>query len=190
MSSRAAPPSNQPMGQTTAAYGAKLREQIKAGTMTNAQAQAAHNANVKQDMAKRTAAGLANRDAQPMGKVTAAYGANLRDNIKAGTMTNAQAQAAHNAFAKQELARRTAPTPLAAVAAPSYEGPRTIPTNPFLTASSGPASGPPTTPAAAKPMKKGGKVSKPVKKMAKGGSTASSRGDGCAVRGKTKGTMR
>jgi hypothetical protein len=39
-------------------------------------------------------------------------------------------------------------------------------------------------------MKKGGKVSKPVKKMAKGGSTASSRGDGCAVRGKTKGTMR
>jgi hypothetical protein len=32
-------------------------------------------------------------------------------------------------------------------------------------------------------MKKGGKV----KKMAKGGSTASKRGDGCATKGKTKG---
>ena len=58
MSSRPAPPSNQPMGKATAAYGAKLRDQIKAGTMTNAQAQAAHNANVKQEMAKRTAADL------------------------------------------------------------------------------------------------------------------------------------
>jgi hypothetical protein len=39
-------------------------------------------------------------------------------------------------------------------------------------------------------MKKGGKVAKPpVKKMAKGGSV-SSRADGCAVRGKTKGKMR
>ena len=33
------------------------------------------------------------------------------------------------------------------------------------------------------PFKKGGKV----KKMAKGGSTASKRGDGCATKGKTKG---
>ena len=44
----------------------------------------------------------------PMGQTTAAYGAKLRDQIKAGTMTNAQAQAAQNAFAKQEMARRTA----------------------------------------------------------------------------------
>jgi hypothetical protein len=36
-----------------------------------------------------------------------------------------------------------------------------------------------------KVMKKGGTV----KKMAKGGSTASKRADGCAVRGKTKGRM-
>ena len=36
---------------------------------------------------------------------------------------------------------------------------------------------------AAIPFKKGGKV----KKMAKGGSTASKRADGCAVKGKTKG---
>jgi hypothetical protein len=33
------------------------------------------------------------------------------------------------------------------------------------------------------PLKKGGKV----KKMAKGGSTASKRADGCATQGKTKG---
>jgi hypothetical protein len=39
------------------------------------------------------------------------------------------------------------------------------------------------TPEAAEGMKKGGKV----KKMAKGGSTASKRADGCAQRGKTKG---
>ena len=36
-------------------------------------------------------------------------------------------------------------------------------------------------------MRKGGKVKKPVKKMAKGGSTASKRADGCATKGKTKG---
>ena len=37
-------------------------------------------------------------------------------------------------------------------------------------------------------MRKGGKVkAKPVKKMAKGGSTASKRADGCATKGKTKG---
>ena len=39
-------------------------------------------------------------------------------------------------------------------------------------------------------MAKGGKAkakAKPVKKMAKGGSTASKRGDGCATKGKTKG---
>ena len=57
-----------------------------------------------------------------------------------------------------------------------------------LTAPTGPAPvGPPTTPAAAARMKKGGKVAKPpVKKYAKGGVT---RADGCAVRGKTKGKM-
>jgi hypothetical protein len=38
-------------------------------------------------------------------------------------------------------------------------------------------------PAGAPMMRKGGKV----KKMAKGGSTASKRADGCAVKGKTKG---
>ena len=38
---------------------------------------------------------------------------------------------------------------------------------------------------AAIPFKKGGKV----KKMAKGGSTASKRADGCATKGKTKGRM-
>ena len=38
---------------------------------------------------------------------------------------------------------------------------------------------------AAPAMKKGGKV----KKMAKGGSTASKRADGCATKGKTKGKM-
>ncbi len=38
-------------------------------------------------------------------------------------------------------------------------------------------------PAGAPMMRKGGKV----KKMAKGGSTASKRGDGCATQGKTKG---
>ena len=100
--------SEQPYGQVTAAYGAKLRDQIKAGTMTNAQAQAAQNAFAKQEMARRTAADAKATAAKPMGQVTAAYGANLRDNIKAGTMTNAQAQAAHNAFVKQEMARRTA----------------------------------------------------------------------------------
>ena len=37
-------------------------------------------------------------------------------------------------------------------------------------------------------MAKGGKAkAKPVKKMAKGGSTASKRADGCATKGKTKG---
>lgn len=36
-------------------------------------------------------------------------------------------------------------------------------------------------------MRKGGKVKKPVKKMAKGGSTASKRADGCCSKGKTKG---
>ena len=58
-----------------------------------------------------------------------------------------------------------------------------------LTAPTGPAPvGPPTTPAAAARMKKGGKVAKPpVKKYAKGGSTASKRADGCATKGKTKG---
>jgi hypothetical protein len=39
-------------------------------------------------------------------------------------------------------------------------------------------------------FKKGGEVKKkPVKKMAKGGSTASSRGDGCATKGKTRGRI-
>jgi hypothetical protein len=57
------PVTNQPMGQTTAAYGAKLREQIKAGTMTNAQAQAAHNAFVKQQMSPRALAAAENASA-------------------------------------------------------------------------------------------------------------------------------
>ena len=36
-------------------------------------------------------------------------------------------------------------------------------------------------------MRKGGKVKDKAKKMAKGGSTASKRADGCAIKGKTKG---
>jgi hypothetical protein len=36
-------------------------------------------------------------------------------------------------------------------------------------------------------MAKGGKAKAKAKKMAKGGSTASKRGDGCATKGKTKG---
>jgi hypothetical protein len=40
---------------------------------------------------------------------------------------------------------------------------------------------------AAIPFKKGGAVK--AKKMAKGGSTASKRADGCAQRGKTKGRI-
>lgn len=39
------------------------------------------------------------------------------------------------------------------------------------------------------PFKKGGEVKAKTKKMAKGGSTASKRADGCAQRGKTKGRM-
>lgn len=37
------------------------------------------------------------------------------------------------------------------------------------------------------PYKEGGEVKKKPKKMAKGGSTASKRADGCATKGKTKG---
>jgi hypothetical protein len=50
------PVTNQPMGQTTAAYGANLRQQVQAGKMTNAQAQAAQNAFIKQQTAMRIAA--------------------------------------------------------------------------------------------------------------------------------------
>ena len=53
MSSRPAPPSNKPMGQTTADYGASLREDVRARKMTNAQAQAAHNAFVKAQLSER-----------------------------------------------------------------------------------------------------------------------------------------
>ena len=71
-----------PMGQTAAAYGANLREQVKAGKMTNAQAQAAQNAFVKQQMSPANAATLQSTSAKaaqpkPMGQTTAAYGDNL-----------------------------------------------------------------------------------------------------------------
>ena len=104
-----------PMGQTAAAYGANLREQVKAGKMTNAQAQAAQNAFVKQQMSPANAATLQSTSAKaaqpkPMGQTTAAYGANLRDQVKAGTMTNAQAQAAQNAFVKQQMSPANAAT--------------------------------------------------------------------------------
>lgn len=151
------------------------------------------------------------RPKKPMGQVTAAFGANLQDQIKAGKMTTAQAQAAQNAFVKQQVAMRTAPPSAAQVKpAPARELPSqtgfqqsqktpsvggigapksSAPYMPSATAPSGPASGPPTTPTAAMRMKKGGKVAKPpVKKMAKGGSV-SKRGDGCAVRGKTRGKI-
>ena len=147
----------------------------------------------------------------PMGQTTAAYSANLREQVKAGTMTNAQGQAALKDFIKQQAVMRT-PTPGGPPAPPmrprgplSTSAAQVKPTPPMMggigapkssapympsaTAPTGPApAGPPTTPTAAMRMKKGGKVAKPpVKKMAKGGSTASSRGDGCAVKGKTKG---
>jgi len=57
-----------------------------------------------------------------------------------------------------------------------------------LTAPSGPASMTMPMIQQRTNLKKGGKVkAKPAKKMAKGGSTASKRADGCATKGKTKG---
>jgi len=54
----------------------------------------------------------------------------------------------------------------------------------------GPPTGPDGKPLKPRPMAKGGMCSggKAMKKMAKGGS-ASSRADGCAVKGKTRGKM-
>jgi hypothetical protein len=102
-------PAAQPMGQVTADFGAGLRNQINTGKMTTAQAQATQNNFVRDQMAMRTAADAKATAAQPMGQVTAAYGANLRDQIKAGKMTVAQAQAAQNAFVKQQMAARAQP---------------------------------------------------------------------------------
>jgi hypothetical protein len=269
-----------------AAFGANLRDKIKAGTMTNAQAQAAHNAFVKQQMSPRAQAAAENAsatlraaEAKPVqtppkndpGGVSAAHvalGKQLQAQIASGQITTAQARDTlnKNSPALRQLADMKAKSQAAAAppemnktfndyrsdkgasggnplgqlrpglgGVPSSQSPtqtgsqqpaRELPTQsgyqqsqqqpqvsrpspgisqlpgmtppkssapymPSATAPTGPApAGPPTTPTAAMRMKKGGKVSKPVKKMAKGGSTASSRGDGCAVRGKTKGTMR
>ena len=209
----ARPTDARPMGARTAAYGANLREQIKAGTMTNAQAQALHNANVKQEMAKPTQAPVPSVVRSPeqayqdyMGQrqqQSTTPNRNLLGALRPGvtpptSSTSQQPTSADISRIRGVLGglSPTGSTPSQTVAPhtpsmgggvkPGFQNPPSM----SLTAPSGPASGPPTTRAAAKLMKKGGKVSKPVKKMAKGGSTASSRGDGCAVRGKTKGTMR
>ena len=97
--------SEQPYGQVTAAYGAKLRDQIKAGTMTNAQAQAAQNAFAKQEMARRTEAarvpvavlpkGMPTPPTNDPGGVSAAHralGKQLQAQIASGQITTAQAR--------------------------------------------------------------------------------------------------
>jgi hypothetical protein len=111
-------PAAQPMGQVTAAYGANLRDQVKAGTMTNAQAQAAQNAFVKEQMAARTAADAKASMAKPMGQVTADFGAGLRNQINTGKMTTAQAQATQNNFVRDQMAMRTAADAKATAAKP------------------------------------------------------------------------
>ena len=111
-------PAAQPMGQVTAAYGANLRDQVKAGTMTNAQAQAAQNAFVKEQMAARTAADAKASMAKPMGQVTADFGAGLRNQINTGKMTTAQAQATQNNFVRDQMAMRTAADAKATAAQP------------------------------------------------------------------------
>jgi hypothetical protein len=167
------------MGQTTAAFGAGLRDQIKAGTMTTAQAQAAQNNFVKQQVAMRTAQAPSPAQIKPAPPAR-----------ELPTQTGAQQQALQAAL---NTAPGMTPTPVQLPQRTSFSPPINKPNPGFqnspnmqLTAPTGPApAGPPTTPTR---MKKGGKVAKPpVKKMAKGGSTASSRGDGCAIKGKTKG---
>jgi hypothetical protein len=182
-----------PMGQTTAAYGADLREQVKAGKMTNAQAQAAQNAFVKQQVAARSAA---DAKATDMGGIGVAPKPGFQNPpSRQLTAPTGPAPVSRGILGTQ----RPGMTPMPTVGPPPSPSIRTLPgmtppksSAPYMptaTAPTGPApAGPPTTPAAAMRMKKGGKVSKPIKKMAKGGSV-SSRADGCAVRGKTKGKI-
>jgi hypothetical protein len=220
-----------------AAFGANLRDKIKAGTMTNAQAQAAHNAFVKQQMSPRAQAAAENasatlraakprelptqsqqsqqamdmmnryKDSQQQGpsggallgqmrKAVQDYqsdkgssGGNLLGALRPGLGGVPPSQSPTQTGSQQpQVSRLPGMTaPKSSMTAPKSSAPYM----PTATAPTGPApAGPVATPGAAMRMKKGGKVSKPVKKMAKGGSTASSRGDGCAVRGKTKGMMR
>jgi hypothetical protein len=195
MSNGEAPPYNKPMGQTTAGYGASLREDVRARRMTNAQAQAAHNAFVKAQMSER---GMSPAQAAALQSTLskAAQGAKPPEQVY--QENRGQPESSRGFFGFRKPTQVTSPS-MGGVK-PGFQNPPSMqltppkssaPYMPTATAPSGPApAGPPTTPAAAMRMKKGGKVSKPVKKMAKGGSTASSRGDGCAVRGKTKGMMR
>ena len=202
MSTREAPPyNNKPLGKTTADYGASLREQIKAGKMTNAQAQAAQNAFLKATMSERgvspaqaaalqSAQSKAAEGAQP--KLTRGF-FGTSPVQKPPTQSTSQQPIVPPTFEQAyKDSQSTRVDPGFAIDRPSMGGVKPgMSLAPTQTGSMA-ASGPPTTPAAAMRMKKGGtaKASKPVKKMAKGGSTASSRGDGCAVRGKTKGMMR
>ena len=87
-----------PMGQATAAYGARLREEVKRGNMTNAQAQALHNANIKNKMAEmaRRTAGRELPTQTGAQQAAAAYrdtGARLNEQVKAGQITPQQATA-------------------------------------------------------------------------------------------------
>ena len=193
-----------PMGQTTAAYGANLREQVKAGKMTNAQAQAAQNAFVKQQMSPANAATLQSALSKAAPQEAQQRAKRLQDfqSDMSASGGNALGQLGRGLGGGPPPQMRTpvmptpAPPPMAqkhninptlgGIGAPKSSAPYM----PSATAPTGPApAGPPTTPAAAARMKKGGKVAKPpAKKMAKGGSV-SSRADGCAVRGKTKGKM-
>jgi hypothetical protein len=181
-----------PMGQTTAAYGANLRDQVKAGKMTNAQAQAAQNAFVKQQMSPANAATLQSTMAKaaPRSGLLGGLGGGpppqMRTPMPGGPVGPPMPTVGPPAPPPMAQKHNINPT-LGGIGAPKSSAPYM----PSATAPTGPAPvGPPTTPAAAMRMKKGGKVAKPpVKKMAKGGSV-SSRADGCAVRGKTKGKMR
>jgi hypothetical protein len=126
-----------PMGQTTAAYGASLRNQIKAGTMTNAQAQAAHNAFVKQEMARRTEAarvpvavlpkGMPTPPTNDPGGVSAAHvalGKQLQAQIASGQITTAQARDTlnKNSPALRQLADMKAKSQAAAATAGNLLG--------------------------------------------------------------------
>lgn len=177
-------PPSKPMGQTTAAYSANLRDQVKAGTMTNAQGQEALNAFIKQQAVMRTAP-----QAPRLGEL-ASPPPQMRTPTPGGPPAPPMRTPVMPMPTPAQPPRAQTPiigSTLGGIGAPKSSAPYM----PSATAPTGPAPvGPPTTPTAAMRMKKGGKVAKPpVKKMAKGGSTASSRGDGCAVRGKTRGKI-
>ena len=207
MASRPAPPRTS--AQAHRDLGAKLKAQIASGQITNAQANAMLREQspalqeVRAIQAKRQAAAAL----PEMNKALQEYrgqqqqgssGGNLLGALRPGVTSPTPMPSPGMTPQVSRLPGMTAPS-MGGVK-PGFQNPPSMqltppkssaPYMPSATAPTGPApAGPPTTPGAAMRMKKGGKVSKPVKKMAKGGSTASSRGDGCAVRGKTKGMMR